>query len=98
MIHLGRLAPLVAALLLTSVPLLVHELGHALPAMAFGLPWRIRIGLLGPYCAVRGRYIWYENAAVAIGGPVASILAAVGLWHWWPGIALTVGLIGAANA
>ena len=52
-----------------------HECGHALAAQAIGLPWRFRFGKFGPYTHAIGRYVWWENALVALGGPIGSFMA-----------------------
>lgn len=90
------------SLLLTALYLLaclIHEAGHAATAQAFGLPWRVGIGWLGPYVRITGRYRWHENAAVALGGPMANLLSACVLWlaMGMPATGLLVGLVGAVN-
>jgi hypothetical protein len=77
---------------------LVHEMGHAMAAQAFGLPWKLRLGWLGPYVRIRGRWIWYENAIVALAGPLASFAGASLCWRaGLPCCGFVVGLIGAGN-
>lgn len=71
------------AILLLSM--LAHEMGHGLAASAFGLPWRLELGWYGIRVRIRGRYRRLENAVVALGGPMASLLTAGlllrGAWH-----------------
>jgi len=77
---------------------LIHEAGHASAAAWFGLPWKLRFGWLGPYVRVQGRYVAHENAAVALGGPIASIVGGLIVWiAGLPACAIIVGAIGAAN-
>lgn len=76
----------------------IHEAGHAAAAQWYGLSWRLRFGWLGPCVHVKGRYVARENAAVAIGGPVASVIGGLAVWAaGYPGCAFVVGCIGAAN-
>lgn len=76
----------------------IHEAGHVAPAIWYGLPWRIGFGWFGPYARVQGRYVARENCAVALGGPVASILAGLAVWRaGFPACAIIVGCIGFAN-
>ena len=91
-----KLALFTAALYLAAC--LIHEIGHVLPAAWFGLPWKIRVGWLGPYARIQGRYVAHENALIALGGPIASILGGIAVWFaGFPACAVIVGLIGAAN-
>jgi len=77
---------------------LVHEAGHALAAQCFGLPWKLRLGWMGPYVRVQGRYRWHENAIVALTGPAASLAGAWACWHaGLPCCGSIVGAIGVGN-
>jgi len=77
---------------------LVHELGHAAAAQACGLPWNLRLGWFGPCVRVQGRFVWWENALVAMGGPAASTVGWAVLRHLGlPICGIVAGLIGWGN-
>ena len=59
------------------VSILVHELGHALTAQAFGSPSRITLGPMGGLAHSTGRRDWFADVLVIAAGPGAGAALAV---------------------
>ena len=77
--------------------LLLHEAGHLLAALAFGVKVRkVGITLHGPYI-VREPGPAIANAIISAAGPGVNLAVAVFVWHSWPMLGIINLVLGIAN-